>query len=388
MYDFDTPVDRKNTNSLKWDIKEGELPMWVADMDFQTSPAIIHALEKRVENGVYGYNIIPEEWSRAYINWWDKRHHFKMEEEWLIFCTGVVPAISSCVRKLTSVGENVLVLTPVYNIFFNSIYNNGRNILQSHLRYENGAYEIDWKDFEEKLVNPQTSLLIFCNPHNPVGKIWDKETLARVGELCKKYGVTVISDEIHCDLTEPGYEYVPFASVSEVCKDISVSCIAPTKCFNIAGLQTAAVSVPNPLLRHKVWRALNTDEVAEPNTFAVQAAVAAFEEGEPWLEELNAYTTANRRYVEEFVKNEIPSLSVVSGHATYLLWIDVSKITENSKSFSRFLREKTGLFVSEGKEYGGDGKNFIRLNVACPRCYVEDGMNRLKEGVSLFLLEK
>ncbi len=388
MYDFDTPVDRKNTNSLKWDIKEGELPMWVADMDFQTSPAIIHALEKRVENGVYGYNIIPEEWSRAYINWWDKRHHFKMEEEWLIFCTGVVPAISSCVRKLTSVGENVLVLTPVYNIFFNSIYNNGRNILQSHLRYENGAYEIDWKDFEEKLVNPQTSLLIFCNPHNPVGKIWDKETLARVGELCKKYGVTVISDEIHCDLTEPGYEYVPFASVSEVCKDISVSCIAPTKCFNIAGLQTAAVSVPNPLLRHKVWRALNTDEVAEPNTFAVQAAVAAFEEGEPWLEELNAYTTANRRYVEEFVKNEIPSLSVVSGHATYLLWIDVSKITENSKSFSRFLREKTGLFVSEGKEYGGDGKSFIRLNVACPRCYVEDGMNRLKEGVSLFLLEK
>ena len=388
MYDFDTPVDRKNTNSLKWDIKEGELPMWVADMDFQTSPAIIHALEKRVENGVYGYNIIPEEWSRAYINWWDKRHHFKMEEEWLIFCTGVVPAISSCVRKLTSVGENVLVLTPVYNSFFNSIYNNGRNILQSHLRYENGAYEIDWKDFEEKLKNPQTSLLIFCNPHNPVGKIWDKETLARVGELCKKYGVTVISDEIHCDLTEPGYEYVPFASVSEVCKDISVSCIAPTKCFNIAGLQTAAVSVPNPLLRHKVWRALNTDEVAEPNTFAVQAAVAAFEEGEPWLEELNAYTTANRRYVEEFVKNEIPSLSVVSGHATYLLWIDVSKITENSKSFSRFLREKTGLFVSEGKEYGGDGKSFIRLNVACPRCYVEDGMNRLKEGVSLFLLEK
>lgn len=388
MYDFDTPVDRKNTNSLKWDIKEGELPMWVADMDFQTSPAIIHALEKRVENGVYGYNIIPEEWSRAYINWWDKRHHFKMEKEWLIFCTGVVPAISSCVRKLTSVGENVLVLTPVYNIFFNSIYNNGRNILQSRLRYENGAYEIDWKDFEEKLANPQTSLLIFCNPHNPVGKIWDKETLARVGELCKKYGVTVISDEIHCDLTEPGYEYVPFASVSEVCKDISVSCIAPTKCFNIAGLQTAAVSVPNPLLRHKVWRALNTDEVAEPNTFAVQAAVAAFEEGEPWLEELNAYTTANRRYVEEFVKNEIPSLSVVSGHATYLLWIDVSKITENSKSFSRFLREKTGLFVSEGKEYGGDGKSFIRLNVACPRCYVEDGMNRLKEGVSLFLLEK
>ena len=388
MYDFDTPVNRWNTNSLKWDIKEGELPMWVADMDFKASPAILHALEKRVENGVYGYNIIPNEWSRAYVNWWDRRHHFKMEEEWLIFCTGVVPAISSCVRKLTTVAENVLVLTPVYNIFFNSIYNNGRNILESRLTYENGVYEIDWKDFEEKLVNPQTSLLIFCNPHNPVGKIWDKETLARVGELCKKNNVTVIADEIHCDLTEPGYEYVPFASASGVCKDISVTCIAPTKCFNIAGLQTAAVSVPNPQLRHKVWRALNTDEVAEPNTFAIQAAVAAFEEGEPWLEELNEYTTANRRYVEAYVKKEIPTLSVVSGHATYLLWIDVSRITEDSKAFSEFLREKTGLFVSEGEEYGGDGKRFIRMNVACPRCYVEDGMKRLKEGVSLFLLEK
>ena len=388
MYDFDTPVNRWNTNSLKWDIKEGELPMWVADMDFKASPAILHALEKRVENGVYGYNIIPNEWSRAYVNWWDRRHHFKMEEEWLIFCTGVVPAISSCVRKLTTVAENVLVLTPVYNIFFNSIYNNGRNILESRLTYENGVYEIDWKDFEEKLATPQTSLLIFCNPHNPVGKIWDKETLARVGELCKKNNVTVIADEIHCDLTEPGYEYVPFASASGVCKDISVTCIAPTKCFNIAGLQTAAVSVPNPQLRHKVWRALNTDEVAEPNTFAIQAAVAAFEEGEPWLEELNEYTTANRRYVEAYVKKEIPTLSVVSGHATYLLWIDVSRISEDSKAFSEFLREKTGLFVSEGEEYGGDGKRFIRMNVACPRCYVEDGMKRLKEGVSLFLLEK
>ena len=388
MYDFDTPVNRKNTNSLKWDIKEGELPMWVADMDFKTSPAIIEALEKRVANGIYGYNIIPQEWNKAYVNWWDRRHHFKLEEDWLIFCTGVVPAISSCVRKLTYPAENVLVLTPVYNIFFNSIYNNGRNILESHLRYDNGAYEIDWMDFEEKLSNPQTSLLIFCNPHNPVGKIWDKETLARVGELCKKYGVTVISDEIHCDLTAPGYEYVPFASASEICKDISVTCIAPTKCFNIAGLQTAAVSVPNPLLRHKVWRALNTDEVAEPNTFAIQAAVAAFEEGEPWLEELNEYTAANRKYVEEFLKNEIPSLSVVSGNATYLLWIDVSKITEDSKKFSEFIREKTGLFVNEGEEYGGNGNRFIRLNVACPRSYVEDGMKRLKEGVSLFLFEK
>lgn len=289
MYDFDTVVDRRNTGSLKWDVAENELPMWVADMDFKTAPQIIDAISERVSHGVFGYSIIPDEWNDAYISWWDRRHGLKIERDSLIFCTGVVPAISSTVRKLTTPGENVLIMTPVYNIFFNSIFNNGVNVQESPLGYENGRYFVDYDRLEHDLSNPQTSLMIFCNPHNPCGIIWTKDELAKIGALCRKYNVTVISDEIHCDITAPGKSYVPFAAASEDCADISITCIAPTKCFNMAGLQTAAVMVPNKFLRHKVWRALNTDEVAEPNAFAITAAVAAFTKGEPWLEELRKY---------------------------------------------------------------------------------------------------
>ena len=233
MYDFDKLTNRFGTGSLKWDVNEGQLPMWVADMDFETAPEIIQALQKRIEHGVFGYQNVTDDWYQAYQSWWNRRHQFKIEKDWLIFCTGVVPAISSIVRKVTTVGENVLVQTPVYNIFFNSIRNNGRNILESPLVYEQGEYHIDFKDLEEKLSNPQTSLFILCNPHNPIGKIWDRETLEKIGELCDRYHVIVVSDEIHCDLTDPGYEYVPFASVSDQCRENSITCIAPTKTFGI-----------------------------------------------------------------------------------------------------------------------------------------------------------
>lgn len=273
-YDFDTVPDRRGTDSLKWETA-GELPMWVADMDFRTAPEIAAALNARLARDVFGYGIVPGAWYDAVCGWWETRHGFRMEKDWLLFCTGVVPALSSAVRKLTSVGENVLVQTPVYNIFFNSIVNNGRNVVESPLVYD-GGYRIDFADLEEKMSDPQTTLMLLCNPHNPVGKIWDRETLAHIGRLAAEHHVTVVSDEIHCDLTDPGREYVPFASASEICRGLSVTCIAPTKAFNLAGLQTAAVCVPDPVLRHKMWRALNTDEVAEPNSFAVPAAIAAF----------------------------------------------------------------------------------------------------------------
>ena len=238
-YNFDEPVNRRNTHSLKWDVKEQELPMWVADMDFQTAPDIQEAIRERAAHGVFGYSIVPEEWYQAYMGWWERRHHFSMEKEWLVFCTGVVPAISSMVRKLTTAGENVLVQTPVYNIFFNSIVNSGRNIAENPLRYDGNTYQMDFEDLERKLSDPQTTLMILCNPHNPVGRIWSREELEQVGKLCRKYHVTVISDEIHGDLTSPGQEYIPFASVSENCKNTSITCMAPTKAFNLAGLQTA-----------------------------------------------------------------------------------------------------------------------------------------------------
>ena len=284
-YDFDTVTERRSTYATKWEIGDNELPMWIADMDFRVAPEIIERLQERLDNGIFGYTEVPDAWYEAYRYWWRERHVLEIAKESLIFCTGVVPAISSAVRKLTTPAENVLIQTPVYNIFFNSIVNSGRRVLQSPLirDEETGEYGINWEDLEAKLADPQTSLMILCNPHNPVGKIWDKETLARIGELCGKHGVTVISDEIHCDITDPGTQYVPFASASETCAQISVTCIAPTKCFNMAGLQTAAVMVPEPFLRHKMWRALNTDEVAEPNAFAIDAAIAAFTKGADWL---------------------------------------------------------------------------------------------------------
>ena len=384
-YDFDKVVDRRGIGSLKWDVPERELPMWVADMDFQAAPEIREALRERVEHGVFGYSVLPDAWYDAYQSWWSRKHHWVIEKDWLIFSTGVVPTLSSVVRKLTTVGENVLIQTPVYNIFFNSILNNGRNVLESSLAYDGHEYTMDFEDLERKLALPQTTLMILCNPQNPVGKIWDRETLARVGELCAKHHVVVVSDEIHCDLTDPGTEYVPFASVSEICKNNSVTCIAPTKAFNIAGLQTSAVVVPNPVLRHKVNRGLNTDEVAEPNVFATVGAIAAFEKGEAWLEELRVYLADNKAFLRNFMQEKLQQIKVVPSNATYLLWLDVSEITQDAKELVEFIRKDSGLYLTEGEEYGACGKSFIRWNTACPRSLLKEGLERFDSSVRKFI---
>lgn len=383
-YNFDEPINRRHTDSIKWDVADNELPMWVADMDFQTAPEITEAIVNRANHGVFGYTTFSDEWAEAYSGWWEKRHGFKIERDWLIFCTGVVPAISSVVRKITTPAENVLVQTPCYNIFFNSIYNNGRNILENPLSYDGLRYSVDFDDLEKKLALPQTTLMILCNPQNPVGKIWDRDTLGRIGELCAKYNVTVISDEIHCDLTDPGKGYVPFASVSDTCRDISVTCLAPTKAFSIPGIQTAAVVVPNPFLRHKVNRGLNTDEVAEPNCFAVAAAIAAFERGGDWLDEARRYIYENKKRVSEFLSAELPEITLTPSDATYLLWLNCSKITDDASVFANFLRRETGLYISKGAQYGEVGRKFLRMNIACPRSTLEDGLNRLKVGAEKF----
>ncbi len=382
-YNFDKLTDRFNTYSYKWNVSENELPMWVADMDFETSPEISEELQKRMDHKIFGYTDIPDRWRDSYVNWWKIRHNHTVEKEWLVFCTGIVPAISSLVRKLTTPAEKVVIQTPVYNMFFNSIINNGRQVLESPLVYENGEYHIDFNDLESKLSDPQATLMILCNPHNPIGKIWGRETLEKIGNLCEKHGVTVISDEIHCDLTSPNTEYVPFSGVSETCKNISITCIAPTKTFNIAGLQTAAVYSANCLLRHKAWRGINTDEVGEPNAFAVTAAIAAFEKGGPWLDELREYIHQNKLIAEEYIKNNIPTAKYKLQDATYLLWIDLGDGIDSEEA-TDFIRSKTGLFVTPGGEYGESGKQFIRMNVACPRMRLLDGLERLKKGLELY----
>ena len=381
VYNFDQINERRSVYSEKWNVEAGELPMWIADMDFETAPEVLEALHKRVDNGTFGYTYVPEEWYDAYVSWWRRRYDFSIEREWLLFCPGVIAALSSIVRKLSTVGEKVVVLTPVYNIFFNSIINNGRFPIECQLKETEGVYDIDFAELEEKLSDPQVSLLIFCNPHNPVGRIWTREELAKVGELCARYHVIAISDEVHCDLTKPGKAYVPFASASRTCLEHSITLMAPSKSFNMAGLCSACILVENPLLRHRVWRGINTDEVGEPNAFAVQAVVAAYTKGESWLEELRKYLWNNRCYAEDYIRENIPKLKAIIGEATYLLWVDCRGCGMDGDTLAEELRRLTGLYVNGGGCYHGDGRGFIRINLACPRSILEDGMKRLKDGI-------
>ena len=380
-YDFDKMTDRKGTYSIKWRVGENELPMWIADMDFETAPEIVAALEKRVAGRIFGYSDIPDEWYEAYIGWWKRRHGVEIKKEWLIYSAGVIPTISSTVRKLSAPAEKVVILTPVYNMFYNCILNNGRTVVESKLIYKDGSYSIDYEDLEEKLADPQTALMVFCNPHNPVGRIWSREELTRVGELCIEHDVRLIVDEIHCDLTDPDKEYVPFASLEDKIVDNAIIAIAPTKTFNIAGLQTSAVIAKDRAIRHKVWRQINTDEVGEPNAFAIDVVLAAFNEGEKWLDELRRYIYNNKCLVKEYIEENIKEISLVPSEATYLLWLDCGDLTNNSRELMKHIRKETGLYLSAGTHYGPGGESFLRLNIACPKERLMDGLARLEKGI-------
>ncbi|MCD8212796.1 MAG: pyridoxal phosphate-dependent aminotransferase [Campylobacter sp.] len=383
-YDFDALTDRNGTNSSKWRTNGDELPMWVADMDFKAAPEILQAIQKRLDNGIFGYSYIPKEWNEAICNWWKQRHDTDLQPNWAIFCTGVIPALSTAIRRFSSPGDNVLLQTPVYHVFFNCIANNGRRILANELVYEKGEYKIDFEDLESKLARPLTTIMLLCNPHNPIGKIWDKKTLERIGELCLKHGVLVISDEIHCDITDPGANYTPFIKISPLCAQNSITCISPTKAFNIAGLQSSAVIVPNENLRVKMAAAINYDEIGEGNAFAAIAAIAAFTEGEKWLEQLREYIYENKKIVRNFIRKEDLPIHLVASDATYLLWLDCSKVCENSGDLMKFLREKVGLWLNDGNAYRGD-KFFLRMNIATQKIRLQEGLNRLKNGINLYL---
>lgn len=385
MYNFDELTNRYNTASSKWDVEENQLPMSIADMDFKTCPAVVNAIEKRIKIGAFGYSYPTDAWKDSIINWWNKFHNFKIERGNIIFSTGVIPSISACVNRLTNVGDNVILMTPVYNIFVNSIVNHGRHLVESPLAYENGVYHIDFLDLEEKLAHPLTTMLILCNPHNPIGKIWSKEELSKIALLCKKHGVVVLSDEIHCDLCDKDTSYTPFGSVSSEAKDNMVMLISASKAFNLAGLQGSAAIVFNEHLFNKVERALNSYEVAEPNFFVIDAMQAAFNEGRDWLNALNTYLEANKNFAKEFIQKELPFLSVVFGNATYLLWIDCSKITDNTDELQAFLAKETGLVLSNGSSYKGNGNLFLRMNVATQRSRLEEGLKRLENGVKRYL---
>ena len=385
-YDFDTVVDRRTSYAVKWDVcRDGELPMWVADMDFKAAPEILEALRTRLDNGVFGYSSLPEEWAMSYVHWWKNRHGLEIDPSRLTFATGVIPILSSAVREFTSPLDNVLIQSPVYNMFFKAVSDNGRKILESPLVYEDDAYSMDFDDLEAKLSDPRTTMMILCNPHNPAGRIWSRTELETLGDLCFRHDVLVLSDEIHCDITDPGVMYTPFASVSGRCRDNSITAIAPTKCFNIAGIQSAAAMAPDPVLCRRIRKALESDSVAEPNAFAIAATIAAFEHCGPWLDEMRSYVFENKQTVLSFVEKNIPDLHVVPSAATYLLWLDCSAYISgfpDSEALAKEIRRKTGLFLSNGIQYGEPGRSFLRMNIACPRTLLLDGLDRLAKALS------
>ena len=384
MYDFDNIAERRNTGSLKWDVKENELPMWVADMDFKAPECIRKIIEERLEVCAYGYSDVPEEYYDSYIKFWNDKHKVLFDRNDMIFSTGVVPSLSASVRALTNVAERVVILTPVYNIFFNSIYNNGRNIIEIPLLLNDGKYSIDYASLENELKNPQTTMLIMCNPHNPVGVIWSKEELAKIGHLCAINDVVVVSDEIHSDITRNNMNYNSFYGINDECKNNSIVLVSASKAFNLAGFQASMAVIHNRKLYNKFNRELNTSECAEGNFFSFYASIAAFNEGREWLNELNLYIDKNFEYYYDFIKNNIKNAKTIKEEATYLAWLDVRDITMDDIKLSKFIRERTGLYISAGSSYGKSGRGFLRINLATSKKNVIDGLNRLKKGIELF----
>lgn len=378
-YNFDELVPRHGSNSYKWDSAGSEdvLPMWVADMDFRTAPAVVEALRKRVEHGIFGYVKVPAAYYDAIGDWFKRRHSWRVEKDWVLFTTGVVPALSAIIKALTHPGDKVLVQTPVYNCFFSSIRNDECEMVANPLIYRNGAYSIDFDDLEKKAADPRVKLLLLCNPHNPAGRVWTRQELTRIGEICLKNDVFVVADEIHCELVYPGHQYIPFASISEDFLHSSVTCTSPSKAFNLAGLQVANIFAPNPAVRKKIDKALNVNEVCEINPFAVEALIAAYNEGEKWLEELRQYLLGNYNYLKRFFEEQLPQFPVLALEGTYLVWVDCSVLKQSSEEIVKMLLEKEMLWVNEGSMYGEAGDGFIRINIACPRQLLIEGLNRI-----------
>lgn len=373
-YDFESVIDRHNTNSVKWDYFDDDIPMWVADMDFKVASPIQNAILKRANHPVFGYTIVPDELFESYINWWDSRYDLKMSREDMAYSIGVMPSISSMIRCLTDVGDEILIQTPVYHVFFYVIEENARKVLENELIYENGEYKIDFDDLDEKLS--KVKLMILCNPHNPIGKIWSESDLARIGNLCKKHDVILISDEIHCDLTDPGVDYNPFVSDDNV-----IRCLSPSKSFNIAGFQSSVVHATNSELLEKIKTQMHVDNSDACNVFATSAVMAAYNESSGWLDELKKVLYKNKSIVRDYLANELPIIKLVESDATYLLWLDCSALGVSSKILSEFLRTNQGLFLSAGCDFGKCGDNFLRMNIACPEMLLDEGLRRLKAGI-------
>ena len=378
-FNFDSIIDRRNTNSYKWDSSNDEniIPLWVADMDFKTAPAIIEALRNRVEQGIFGYTRVPDEYYQATIDWFGKKHGWWFKQEDIIYTSGVVPAISAIIKALTTPGDEVIVQTPVYNCFFSSIRNNGCIASENSLIYKNGTYYIDFEDLEQRAKSDKAKLMLLCNPHNPTGRVWTIDELTRISEICLRHNVIVVSDEIHCELVYKPYVYTPFGSLNESSSLNSVSCVSPSKAFNIAGLQIANIVCDSQQRRSLIDKAININEVCDVNPFGVLATIAAYTQGEEWLEALKNYLWMNYRFLLDFFHSNLQEYPVTKLEGTYLVWVDCRKLNLKSSDLEEELMQKAGVWLNAGSMYGKDGEGFMRINIACPRSRLEEGLKRL-----------
>ena len=412
-YDFDKPINRRGTNCVKWDaeppilnaqhssLNSDLIPLWVADMDFEAAPAIREALKKRVDHGVFGYAIVQDSYYDAVINWYERRHQWSIKREWIQYTTGVVPAISAVIKALTMPGERVLILTPVYNCFFSSIRNNGCEVVESPLKavglderlemkdeslnaeadkqssfaQPSSSYVVNWEDFEAKCADEKTTVFLLCNPHNPAGRVWTREELQRMNDICQRNHVRIISDEIHCELIMPGHEFVPMGVVSPEDGVAPVICCSPSKSFNTAGLQMANIICADAETRRRINRAININEICDVNPFAPLAVEAAYNEGGEWIDELNQYLWANYQALLSFFTEHLPQLKVFKLEGTYLVWVDITETGLSADEMEEKLLREARVWVNSGTMYGTEG--YIRINIATQRARLMEGLQRM-----------
>ncbi|OKL35558.1 MalY/PatB family protein [Domibacillus mangrovi] len=386
MSRFDEVIERRGTNAVKWDAlnevfgKDDVLPMWVADMDFKAPDAVIEAVQKEAAHGIYGYTLVPDSTRESIVTWMSVRHNWDIQKEWLLFNHGVVPSIGAAIEALTGTGDAVIVQPPVYNPFFDMVEKNDRKLVHSELILRDNRYEMDFTDIEEKIISEKAKMFVLCSPHNPGGRVWTKDELTQLADICRKHGVYIISDEIHSDLTRAPHKHVPIGSLSEEYAAYIVTLIAPSKTFNLAGLQASALIIPNKAVRTKFQKVFARQGAFTLNQLGIAAMEAAYRYGHEWLDEAIDYIQKNNRLVKKYVEAEIPELTVMEPEGSYLVWIDCRKLGLSDKELLALFLD-SGIALGNGGKYGPGGEGFMRINVACPRSLVQDGVERMKKAV-------
>ncbi|KQL44807.1 cystathionine beta-lyase [Brevibacillus choshinensis] len=387
-YDFDQVINRVNTACEKWDDLQNRfgvsdaIPMWVADMDFKSPPPVMEALRQRVEHGIYGYTYRPDSYSEAIVDWVKRRHHWSIDRKWIAHSPGVLAALSAIIHSFSQHGDKVIIQTPVYHPFSRTIKSLGREVVNNPLQLESGRYTMDFADLEAK-IDSTVKILVLCNPHNPVGRVWTQDELTMLGQICIKNNILVVSDEIHCDVVYKGHKHIPFASISEEFADHSITCIAPSKTFNVAGLQTSCIIIPNEKWRDIFNQSINSLNIGSPNTFGIIAGEAAYRYGEEWLEQVIDYLQGNLDFLVRYFRENIPQIKVIQPESTYLVWLDCRELGVATEQIDKFMLNKARVAMNEGYIFGEDGIGFMRMNIACPRSILARSLHQIEEAVTL-----